>query len=117
MTSRRPTEAALAGLLLDPAVLHVPAWMYVQSHGEGVVSFVGSSRIPKGPHPLRYGSERTHQLLVGELVVRPHYAIGTDVLRGKGLGGLATQSPDLERFLEHGEVILDPHALCPVRTP
>ncbi|WP_329020408.1 hypothetical protein [Streptomyces sp. NBC_01601] len=112
----RLTTAALPHIAADANVRHVPAWLYVQNQGDGLVSFVGASRVPthSGPHPLRYGSSRTHQLVVGELIVRPHYAIGTDVLRGQGLGGLATQSPDLERLLDCGEVVLDPYDLCPV---
>ncbi|MGW1007505.1 hypothetical protein [Streptomyces sp. NPDC002520] len=116
MPSHRPTDAALAHIALDAHARHVPAWMYVQNQGDGLVSFVGASRVPAGsePHPLRYDSSRTHQLVVGELIVRPHYAIGTDVLRGQGLGGLATQSPDLARLVGRGEVLLDPYGLCPV---
>lgn len=37
-------------------------------------------------------------------------------LRGQGLGGVATQHHDLDRFLEDGEILLDPHGLCPVRS-
>lgn len=111
------TDAALAHIALDPNVRHFPAWLYVQNQGDGHVTFVGSSRVRDGgPHPLRYGSERTHQLIVGELLARPHYALDTNVLRGQGLGGLATQHPDLGRFLEDGEILLNPHGLCPVRS-
>jgi hypothetical protein len=46
----------------------VPAWCYVQDQGSGVVSFVGSSRADS-PHPLRFGSSRTHQFVVGELML------------------------------------------------
>ncbi|WP_446046025.1 hypothetical protein [Streptomyces olivaceus] len=109
------TDAALAHIALDANVRHVPAWLYVQDQGDGTVSFVGSSRVPGGgAHPLRYGSDRTHQFLVGELLVRPHYALDTNVLRGQGLGGLVTQHPDLGRFLQDGEILLNPHGLCPV---
>ncbi|MFK0142506.1 hypothetical protein [Streptomyces murinus] len=110
----QPTEAALAHIALDPHVRHVPAWLYVQNAGDGTVSFVGSSRVRTDEeHPLRYGSNRSHQLLVGELLVRPHYALDTNVLRGQGLGGLATTHHDLDRLLSDGEILLDPHGLCP----
>lgn len=117
MPTYEVTEAALAHIALDPHVRHVPAWLYVQHQGDGHVTFVGSSRVKgSGAHPLRYGSERTHQLIVGEVLVRPHYALDTNVLRGQGLGGLATQHHDLDRFLDDGAILLDPHDLCPVRS-
>ncbi|MFJ2217890.1 hypothetical protein ACIQVO_36255 [Streptomyces sp. NPDC101062] len=109
------TGTALAHIALDANVRHVPAWLYVQNHGGGTVSFADSSRVPGGKaRPLRYGSDRTHQFLVGELLVRPHYALDTNVLRGRGLGGLVTQHPDLGGFLDDGEILLNPHGLCPV---
>ncbi|MFE9137818.1 hypothetical protein [Streptomyces sp. NPDC007355] len=110
MNDFRPTDAGLAGLRLDPHARHVPAWMYVQRAGDGTVSFVGSSRVSDPDHPLQYGSARTHQLIVGELVVRPHFAVGTDVLRGQGLGGIAALGGhDLARYLGCGDVVLDPY--------
>ncbi|MET9394706.1 hypothetical protein ABZY20_30590 [Streptomyces sp. NPDC006624] len=122
MNDFRPTDAALAGLRLDPHARHVPAWMYVQRAGDGTVSFVGSSRVsePGGhvrdaDHPLHYGSARTHQLIVGELVVRPHFIVGTDVLRGQGLGGIAALGGhDLARYLGCGDVVLDPYGKLPL---
>lgn len=108
-------DGALALIALDANVRQVPGWLYVQDQGDGTVSFVGSSRVPGGgAHPLRYGSDRTHQFLVGELLVRPDYALDTNVLRGRGLGGLVTQDHDLSRFLQDGEILLDPYGLCPV---
>ncbi|MFF9076315.1 hypothetical protein ACF1A9_29085 [Streptomyces sp. NPDC014872] len=114
MNDFRPTDSALAGLRLDPHARHVPAWMYVQRVGDGTISFVGSSRVSTPAHPLHYGSTRTHQLVVGELIVRPHFVVGTDALRGKGLGGIAAQgSHDLLRYLSCGDVILDPYDKLP----
>lgn len=75
--------------LLGANSRRVPAWMFIQEAGDGVVSFIGGSRVAD-PHPLRYGSERTHQLLVGEMIVRPRTVLHTDKLRGQGLPGLAT---------------------------
>lgn len=111
-----PDPDVLASLQQDPHARHVPAWMYVQTAADGTVSFVGASRVDRPVHPLRYGSDRTHQLIVGELIVRPHYVIGTDVLRGHGLGGLATQGPDLASYLTDGELILDPYGRFPLTT-
>ncbi len=93
-------------LFWGPDARHVPAWMYVQRQGVGTVSFVGASRVDV-PHPLWYG--RTlwqHGFMVGELIVRPRVLIGTDALRGMGLGGLATHGHDLDEMLEDGELIV-----------
>lgn len=91
--------------VLGENAIHVPAWLYVQDQGDGVVAFVGASRAPH-PHPLRYGSERTHQFVVGEIVVRPHTVIGTDVLRGSGIASLL-QGPHVpEDMLINGERII-----------
>ncbi len=101
------TDAQIRYLLGDRAH-RVPAWMYVQNAGDGVVSFAGASRVPTLLHPMRYGSERSHQLIVGELVIRPHVIVATDALRGEGLGGLISKGGhDLPRMLSDGEVLLD----------
>ncbi|MEY9842494.1 hypothetical protein [Streptacidiphilus sp. EB103A] len=119
--SHRPTQASVAALLLDPYTVRAPAWMFVQSAGPGLVSFVGASRIPDtGPaHPLRLGSGRTHQLAVGEMYLRPYWALGTDALRGKGLGPLVTEPlghpGTLAGYLGQGELLMDPHQLFPLR--
>lgn len=89
-------------LLLGARAVHVPAWLYVQDMGEGIVAFVGGSRVPDIAHPLRYGSARTHQFVVGEVVVRPHRIVATDALRGKGLAGLIYDH-DIDAMLAMGE--------------
>lgn len=106
------TTAGLYGDLDMTAVLcgeharHAPAWMYVQDAGPGVVSFVGASRVQGGqPHPLRYGSPRTHLFVVGELVVRPRLVVATDTLRGMGLAMLATHDHDVQAMLADGEIL------------
>lgn len=88
--------------LFGANAVHVPAWLYVQNTGSGFVSFVGGSKAPTGSHPLRYGSGRTHQLIVGELIVRPHLVVATDSLRGLGIAGLALGDQH-ERVLAEGE--------------
>lgn len=101
------TDAQLKYLLGQHAN-RVPAWMYVQSAGDGLVSFAGASRVSDLAHPLRYGSDRSHQLIVGEAVIRPHFVIATDALRGEGLGGLVSKGGhDFPRMLSDGEVLLD----------
>jgi hypothetical protein len=93
---------------------HVPAWLYVQDQGQGIVSLVGASRLtePANPiHPLRFGSNRPHQFILGEVIVRPHLVIATSALRGSGLSGLATDGPDVARMLADGEVLIGNKAM------
>lgn len=75
--------------------VHVPAWLVVQDSGDGIVSFVGGSKVgveqfAAGLHPLRFGSAKTHQLVIGEVIIRPHRVTASDERRGSGLAGLAT---------------------------
>lgn len=86
---------------------HVPCWLYVQDQGKGVVSIVGASRTGASRHPLRYDSARTHQLIVGEIVVRPHSIVATDALRGMGLSGLVSHPYDIDSMLANGERLLE----------
>lgn len=98
--------ADMASILYGQDARQVPAWMYVQDQGNGVVGLVGSSRTPDGaPHPLRYGSQRTHQFIVGEIIVRPAFVIATDALIGMGLAGLATGDHDMAAMLDQGELV------------
>ena len=100
------SDDAATKIMFGENARHVPMWMYVQNQGGGVVSFVGASRGAPADHPLRYGSQREHQFVLGELVLRPHLVIATDTLRGMGLGGLATSGNDLRQMLTDGELLL-----------
>ncbi len=81
-------------LLFGENAVHVPNWMWVQHQGPGIVSFVGASKVePDAQHPLRFGSPRTHHFVLGELLVRPKFVVGTDALRGHGLAGLFSAGP------------------------
>ena len=96
-------------------------WVYLQDQGPGLVSFVGSSRVPEveggGLHPFRYGNPHydgskdgpegyySHHFMVGEVILRPHLLIATNALRGQGLSGLATGNHDLRAMLRNGEII------------
>lgn len=94
--------------MLGEHARHVPAWLYVQDQGSGVVAFTGASSVQNGGlHPLRYGSERTHQFIVGEIVVRPHFVVATDMLRGAGINGLLMGHHDITHMLSDGETLLD----------
>jgi len=84
---------------------HAPVQLCIQDMGEGTVIIVGASKF-QAPHPFRFGSSSLHQLVQGDLVLRPHWVGETDTLRGFGVSGILTSSqfgdPDAWR------TILDP---------
>lgn len=63
---------------------HVPAWMYVQHQGPGIVSFVGASKS----EDLRFGGSKVHQFFLGELIARPHFVAESATFTGNGLASL-----------------------------
>jgi hypothetical protein len=99
-------------VMYGPDARHVPAWLYVQDQGPGMVSFVGASMTRGQDNPLTYDSGHhvrgvyeprwTHHFIVGEIIVRPHLVIGTNALRGTDLAGLATGDHDIEAMLADG---------------
>jgi hypothetical protein len=100
-------DTDMARIMYGQNARHVPAWMYVQNQGGGTVGLVGSSRTPQDAHPLRYGSGRVHQLIVGEIIVRPHLVIATDTYQGCGVSQLYMNSElDFDAALARGEVVL-----------
>lgn len=84
--------------------VRVPAWAYFQGPGN-VLSFVGGTRAGAADHPLLYGHQYPINFMLGEIIVRPHFVVGTRALTGYGLGSLATHHHDLREMLADGELI------------
>lgn len=83
--------------------IHIPAWMIVQDQG-AVTAFVGATKDPQ----IRYGSDKPHQLVLGELIVRPHLIMASDEFVGYGLNGLATgANMEFDKWVR-GDLIADP---------
>lgn len=111
----------MARVMYGEHARHIPAWMYVQDQGPGVVGLVGASRVPSGNHPLTYGGGHyqgaaeghsntgkhyyAHHFIVGEIIVRPHIVIGTNALTGMGAGGLYIGDHDIPAMLADGAVV------------
>jgi len=113
--------------ILGRNAIRVPAWCYVQDQGRDpqrgpIVSFIGASAFagPDGDHPLTFGhghwerdspplAERpgyyAHYLLNGEIIFRPGVVVGTNALRGQGLGNLLLGVPYMSELLADGELI------------
>lgn len=72
-------------MMFGAYAIKIPMRLTVQDQGEGIASFVGISN-----DTVRFGSAKTHQLVMCDAVIRPHLVLETDDFRGAGLGALAT---------------------------
>jgi len=78
-------------------------WMIAKDQGK-TTTFVGGTHDPQ----LRYGSELSHQLIIGEVFVRPHLVVESDHLKGCGLSGLVSSGTSPEEWVQHGNILVDP---------
>lgn len=86
---------------------HCGANMIVQDAGDGRVLVVLQSTSQQPKHPLMFGSQHIHQLLMGDIVFRPRVVLGSDHLRGQGINHIARCGFDLEEWMD-ADVVLDP---------
>jgi hypothetical protein len=66
--------------------VQIPAWFYVQNQGDSGSIIVGASR----DNSIRFGSKKTHQLFLGEIIARPHIVMESNAFIGYGSEGLLT---------------------------
>jgi hypothetical protein len=83
--------------------VHVPVWLKVQDMGPNGVLFVGASRL----QDMRFKSNKSHQLIIGEIIVRPHVVVESNAFQGYGAQGLITEC-DLDKWISTGNIICDP---------
>jgi hypothetical protein len=57
---------------------------------------------------LSYGQPHTHQFILGEMIVRPHFAVSSNIFRGYGLTGLAQADHTDFLLAKDVTVICDP---------
>jgi len=81
--------------------IHAPVKLVVQEANEGLYVAVLVTDTD-----LSFGSEKTHQLILGDVVVRPHIVVETNAFRGHGLTSLATTSMDGWR--RYSKVLMNP---------
>jgi hypothetical protein len=84
--------------------VRVPIQMAVQQASEHTLVTVTLTRAMPGD--LRFGSDKAHQLVLGDAVIRPHVVLETDAFKGHGLGGLAMEP--VEEWVRQGNVLLNP---------
>ena len=82
--------------------IHIPAWMVIQNQEEGGVIIAGASKSTK---PM-YGSGKTHVLILGEIIIRPHYAVGSNDFEGQGAAGFWTNLPGAGEWLKNGDILV-----------
>jgi hypothetical protein len=96
-------------LLMGQNGVHVSLNFVVQRAGEGRIIVIGQSSVPYGPHPLQFGGTRTHQLVMGDAIIRPRAVVDSDHLRGSGaIHILTTGMADIGEWLSHGHILIDP---------
>jgi hypothetical protein len=85
--------------------IHIGANIIVQAYEEdNKAIFVGQTSMA---HPLLFGSKKAHQLILGDLILRPHLVIGSDNFVGIGLAGLARDGfLSADKWLENGEILV-----------
>jgi hypothetical protein len=98
----------MARVFFGENAIHIPLHRCVQDAGPGVVSVVGVSGLKADQHPLRFGSEMTHQLVTCDLILRPHRVIESNAFRGTGLAYLVTDAmSDIDEWIRTGRVLID----------
>lgn len=59
---------------------------------------------------LRYmfGGKKTHQLIIGDAIIRPHLVMDSDHLTGTGIAGIARSGfADVEGWMRNGTTLID----------
>lgn len=59
------------------------------------------------PHPLLFGSKRTHTFAMGDVIFRPRLVLGSDDFRGSGMTHLMCHGFNLDKWLT-ADIVLDP---------
>lgn len=55
-----------------------------------------------------FGGKKTHQLIVGDAIIRPHLVMDSDHLVGTGLAGIAMSGfADVGAWMESGKMLID----------
>jgi len=101
--------------LFGKNAMQVPFNCIVQGGKEKGVAVVAAVVVIRGPEAERLlmGSNKTHQLIIGDAVIRPKLAMESDHLTGTGLSGLAMHGmADIDGWLKHGNVLIEHGIRC-----
>jgi len=83
--------------------IRLPIWMVAQNN-QTAFPFAGASRF----NHAMFGSNKTHTLITGEMIIRPRLVIATDEFIGRGIGGFWTDIPTPEEWLKNGDILIEP---------
>jgi hypothetical protein len=93
--------------MFGPNAVHVGFNCVIQQVDDCRVSIIGQSYMPNSPHPLLFGSQKIHQLILGDAVIRPRQIIESDHLRGQGMTAIAMYGmADIDEWAKNGNVLL-----------
>ncbi len=90
--------------------IHIPINIIVQrTDDEKEGRIIGVFQTSSG-EPLLFGSKKTHQLIMGDCVIRPHLVAESDAFIGHGISGIMRSGwTDIEGWIGNkGGVILNP---------
>jgi hypothetical protein len=89
----------------DQAVYAKTHLIVQKGDNEGHTVAIAALSRSEGQHPLLFGSTKTHQLVVGELIVVPKLVMESNHLQGSGMSHMFTFGlGDAEGWQEHGSV-------------
>jgi len=98
-------------IMFGENAIHVPLNIVIQGAGESgdrqIVSVIGQSAAQAKVHPILFGGTMTHQLILGDCIIRPRLVIETNDFIGRGLNGLALTAIG-EWARSNHKVLLDP---------
>ncbi len=87
---------------------HVPLNLIVQRVDNTTGKVTGVFQTDAGL-PLMYDSKRTHVLILGDAVIRPRLAMGSDAFVGWGIAGLARDGfAEIQKWVDTGDLLLPP---------
>lgn len=57
---------------------------------------------------MLFNSKKAHQLILGDIVIRPHLVLETDAFIGMGINGIYKDGfRDLDKWITHGATLLN----------
>jgi len=88
--------------------VHLPLNFILQNPDESTLVGVVQCRLnPQTLKRLVKGSQKTHQLILGDAIIRPRIIAESNHLRGVGLAGIMTSSDgwDMQAWAEKGKLL------------
>lgn len=101
----------MAKVMMGQNAFHIAMNLIIQTYGNDTAAGVFQTKQGK---PLYAGSERSHILMLGDMIYRPRVIVASDAFQGTGIGGLFTSGfTEMDKWIETGDLILVPDELKP----